>query len=60
MPSARIAPGKAVEVTVWRDGKSEIVKVDLGELPGADEAGVRDDRATTRPRRRPTRSPTSA
>ena len=30
-----IAPGKPVDVTLWRDGKSEVVKVDLGELPGA-------------------------
>ncbi|HEY6633657.1 MAG TPA: Do family serine endopeptidase [Rhizobiaceae bacterium] len=32
-----IAPGKAVDVTVWRDGKSQTVKVDLGELPGAEK-----------------------
>jgi serine protease Do len=32
-----IAPGKAVDVTVWRSGKSETVKVDLGELPGAEK-----------------------
>jgi serine protease Do len=32
-----IAPGKAVDVTIWRDGKSETVKVDLGELPGAEK-----------------------
>ena len=29
-------PGKPVEITVWRDGKSEAVKIDLGTLPGAD------------------------
>jgi serine protease Do len=39
-----ISPGKAVDVTVWRDGKSETVKVDLGELPGADkQASVQGD-----------------
>jgi serine protease Do len=32
-----IAPGKPVDVTVWRSGKSETVKVDLGELPGAEK-----------------------
>jgi serine protease Do len=32
-----IAPGKTVDVTVWRSGKSETVKVDLGELPGAEK-----------------------
>ena len=32
-----IAPGKAVDVTVWRNGKSEMVKIDLGELPGAEK-----------------------
>ena len=39
-----IAPGKAVDVTVWRSGKSETVKVDLGELPGAEkQAALQDD-----------------
>jgi serine protease Do len=39
-----IAPGKAVDVTVWRNGKSEAVKVDLGELPGAErQAAVQSD-----------------
>jgi serine protease Do len=32
-----VAPGKSVDVTVWRDGKSEVLKVALGELPGADK-----------------------
>ncbi|MGO4842381.1 S1C family serine protease, partial [Rhizobiaceae sp. 2RAB30] len=32
-----IQPGKSVDVTLWRDGKSETVKVDLGKLPGADK-----------------------
>ena len=39
-----IAPGKSVDVTLWRDGKSEVVKVDLGELPGAEkQAALGDD-----------------
>ncbi len=39
-----IAPGKAVDVTVWRNGKSETIKVDLGELPGAEkQAALQDD-----------------
>jgi serine protease Do len=39
-----IAPGKAVDVTVWRNGKPETLKVDLGELPGAEkQAALRDD-----------------
>lgn len=42
-----IAPGKAVDVTVWRDGKSETVKVDLGELPGAEkQAAAQSDDET--------------
>lgn len=32
-----ISPGKPVEVTLWRNGKSETVKVDLGELPSQDK-----------------------
>ena len=39
-----IAPGKPVDVTLWRAGKSEVVKVDLGELPGAEkQAALGDD-----------------
>jgi len=30
-------PGKAVDVVLWRNGKSETVKVTLGELPGTDK-----------------------
>ena len=29
-----IAPGDTVDVALWRNGKSETVKVKLGELPG--------------------------
>ncbi|MFA6156032.1 Do family serine endopeptidase [Mesorhizobium sp.] len=31
------SPGKSVDVTVWRDGKSQTVKVDLGTLPLSDK-----------------------
>lgn len=34
---AGVQPGKAVEVSVWRNGKSENVKVDLGTMPGSDK-----------------------
>ena len=41
---ADIAPGKAVDITVWRDGKAEVMKIDLGELPGAEQhAALQDD-----------------
>jgi serine protease Do len=30
-------PGKAVDVALWRNGKSETVNLTLGELPGADK-----------------------
>jgi serine protease Do len=33
-----IEPGKSVEVTVWRDGKSETIKMDLGTLPSDKQA----------------------
>jgi serine protease Do len=38
-----IAPGKPVDVTLWRAGKSEVVKVDLGELPGAEKQAALED-----------------
>jgi serine protease Do len=39
-----IAPGKEVDITVWRDGKAEVMKIDLGELPGAEQhAALQDD-----------------
>ncbi|BCG96013.1 Do family serine endopeptidase [Mesorhizobium sp. 131-2-1] len=37
------APGKSVDVTVWRDGKSETIKVDLGKLPASDKQASNDD-----------------
>ena len=37
------APGKSVDVTLWRDGKNETVKVDLGTLPASDKQASNDD-----------------
>jgi serine protease Do len=37
------APGKSVDVTVWRNGKDETVKVDLGTLPASDKQASNDD-----------------
>ncbi|MEZ2333212.1 Do family serine endopeptidase [Mesorhizobium sp. RCC_202] len=37
------APGKSVDVTVWRGGKSQSVKVDLGTLPASDKQASNDD-----------------
>lgn len=34
---AAISPGKSVDVTVWRKGKAQDFKVDLGTLPGSDQ-----------------------
>jgi serine protease Do len=34
---SRFAPGAAVKVTVWRDGKSQDIDVTLGTLPSNDE-----------------------
>ena len=31
------SPGKSVDVTLWRDGKRQTVKVDLGKLPSSDK-----------------------
>jgi serine protease Do len=33
-------PGKTVDVTVWRNGKNETVKLELGELPGEQQASI--------------------
>jgi serine protease Do len=38
-----IQPGKSVDLTVWRDGKSEQVKLELGTLPGSDTQASADD-----------------
>ncbi|SDA96533.1 serine protease Do [Mesorhizobium qingshengii] len=37
------APGKSVDVTLWRDGKNETVKVDLGTLPSSDKQASNKD-----------------
>ena len=37
------APGKDVEVTLWRGGKSENVKLTLGELPKTDQQASADE-----------------
>ena len=37
-----IEPGKSVDVTIWRDGKSEVIKLELGELPGVDQRASAD------------------
>lgn len=37
------APGKSVDVTVWRNGKNETVKVDLGTLPSSDKQASNED-----------------
>lgn len=36
------SPGKSVDVTVWRDGKSQTIKVDLGTLPSSDKQASAD------------------
>ncbi len=37
------APGKSVELGVWRKGKAETLTVDLGTLPNADKTASADD-----------------
>ncbi len=44
---ANYAPGKSVDVTVWRNGKSETVKVDLGTLPKSDKQASSDNQPST-------------
>lgn len=46
---AAIDPGKSVDVTLWRNGKAENVKVDLGELPGADKKAEIDQPGPVEP-----------
>jgi serine protease Do len=43
---AAMDPGKTIDVTVWRNGKSEIVKVELGSLP-TEVAAVTPDQDET-------------
>jgi len=39
---AGMEPGKTVELKVWRNGKTETYKVDLGTMPGADKQASAD------------------
>ncbi|MER8827605.1 DegQ family serine endoprotease [Mesorhizobium sp. M0938] len=43
-------PGKPVDVTVWRDGKSETVTVDLGTLPSSDKQASADQQPSAPPK----------
>ncbi|RWQ65700.1 Do family serine endopeptidase [Mesorhizobium sp.] len=43
-------PGKPVDVTVWRDGKSATVKVDLGTLPSSDKEASADQQPSAPPK----------
>lgn len=47
------SPGKSVDVTVWRDGKSQSVKVDLGTLPASDKQASNDDGKQQAPAAKP-------
>ncbi|TGQ66803.1 Do family serine endopeptidase [Mesorhizobium sp. M00.F.Ca.ET.186.01.1.1] len=38
------SPGKSVDVAVWRDGKSQTIKVELGKLPSSDKQASADDK----------------
>jgi len=40
-----IAPGKSVDITLWRNGKSETVKMELGTLPGEQKQASLDQNA---------------
>ncbi|MBC7279864.1 Do family serine endopeptidase [Hoeflea sp.] len=42
---AAMDPGKSVEITLWRNGKSETVKVELGSLPTDVAAATPDEDA---------------
>ena len=43
------SPGKSVDVTVWRDGKSQTIKVDLGKLPSTDKQASADQQQPAAP-----------
>ncbi|MFW8696027.1 PDZ domain-containing protein, partial [Mesorhizobium japonicum] len=43
------APGKSVDVTVWRDGKAQSIKIDLGKLPNSDKQASNDQRQPAAP-----------
>ncbi|GLS35826.1 serine peptidase [Mesorhizobium tianshanense] len=42
-------PGKPVDVTLWRNGKSETVKVDLGTLPSSDKQASAEQQPSAPP-----------
>jgi serine protease Do len=42
-------PGKSVDVTVWRDGKSQTIKVDLGTLPTSEKQASADQQQPAAP-----------
>ncbi len=44
-----IAPGKSVDVTVMRDGKSQDFTVKLGELPASNQVASADDSGSAEP-----------
>ncbi len=46
---AGMAPGKDVDITVFRNGKSETFKVDLGTLPTSDKQAKADDQGQEKP-----------
>lgn len=41
---ARLKPGTAVEMTVFRDGKQRKIKVSIGEMPGEKQASLSPER----------------
>lgn len=43
---AAMPPGKKVEVSIWRDGKSQPLTVELGTLPPEQKDAAADDNAT--------------
>ena len=43
------APGKGVELTIWRDGKSQKVIVDLGEMPGVEKQAAAQEPEAAKP-----------
>ncbi len=46
---AGYAPGTTVDISVWRNGKSETVKVELGAFPGADKQAAADNSSSPSP-----------
>jgi serine protease Do len=43
---AGFAPGSSVDITVWRKGSSETMKLTLGELPGTDKLASNDGQSS--------------